>query len=112
MEAATYINIHKALVIPVVLVMMCSYSNWSVEAFIYLSIHGTYSLLWVVKQSLCPDRRFDEEQPLWIGALFIFLPLAGYYIAPYLLISRYVTLPLYLIGLVLFLYTMVYSFTM
>jgi hypothetical protein len=41
-----------------------------------------------------------------IGVLFIFLPLAGYYIAPYLLISRHLTLPPYLIGLVLFLYTL------
>jgi len=105
MKVATYINIHKALVIPVVLGMMWFYNNWSTEAFVYLSIHGTYSLLWLIKHSLYPDRRFDEKQPLWIGTLFIFLPLAGYYIAPYLLISRHIKLPPYLISLVLFLYT-------
>ena len=106
MKVATYINIHKALVIPLVLGMMWFYNNWSTEAFIYLSIHGTYSLLWLIKQSLYPDKRFDQKQPLLIGVLFIFLPLAGYYIAPYLLISRHLTLPPYLIGLVLFLYTL------
>ena len=106
MKVATYINIHKALVIPLVLRMMWFYNNWSTEAFIYLSIHGTYSLLWLIKQSLYPDKRFDQKQPLVIGVLFIFLPLAGYYIAPYLLISRHLTLPPYLIGLVLFLYTL------
>jgi len=47
----------------------------------------------------------SEKLPLWIGTLFIFMPLAGYYLAPYLLISRHITLPPYLIGLVLFLYT-------
>ena len=106
MKVATYINIHKALVITLVLGMMWFYNNWSTEAFIYLSIHGTYSLLWLIKQSLYPDKRFDQKQPLVIGVLFIFLPLAGYYIAPYLLISRHLTLPPYLIGLVLFLYTL------
>jgi steroid 5-alpha reductase family enzyme len=106
MKAATYINLHKALVIPIVLGMMVFYNNWSPEAFIYLSLHGTYSLLWLIKSSLYPDKRFDEKQPFGIGMLFIFLPLAGYYIAPYLLISRHVTLPPYLVGIVLCLYTL------
>ena len=106
MKTATFINLHKALVIPLVLGMMWFYKNWSVEAYIYLSIHGTYSMLWLIKHALYPDSRFEEKQPFWIGMLFIFLPLAGYYIAPYLLISRHITLPPYLISLVLFIYTM------
>jgi protein-S-isoprenylcysteine O-methyltransferase Ste14 len=105
MKTSTAINAHKALVIPVVLGLMWFHQNWSTEAFIYLSLHGTYSVLWLVKQSLYPDKRFDERQPFWIGALFIFLPLAGYYAAPYLLISRRVVLPPYLVGVVLAVYT-------
>ncbi|HME48057.1 DUF1295 domain-containing protein [Mycobacterium sp.] len=105
MKVGTFINAHKALVIPLVLAMMWAYHNWSVYAFIYLSLHGTYSLLWLTKQRLYPDRRFNERQPFWIGLLFVFLPLAGYYIAPYLLISRHVVVPPYLVALVLFLYT-------
>ena len=104
MKTGTYINAHKVLVIPVVLGLMWFYQNWSTEAFVYLSIHGTYSVLWLVKQSLYPDRRFDEQQPVWVGVLFVFLPLAGYYVAPYLLISRHVTLPPYLFGAVLPMY--------
>lgn len=105
MKISTYINLHKVLVIPIVLGMMWFYDNWSVEALIYLSIHGTYSLLWLVKHVIYPDRRFNEQQPIWIGLLFIFLPLASYYIAPYLLISREVQLSPYIIGLVLLIYT-------
>jgi len=104
MKTGTYINAHKALVIPIVLGLMWFYQNWSTEAFVYLSIHGTYSVLWLVKQSLYPDRRFDEQQPVWIGVLFVFLPLAGYYVAPYLLISRHLILPPYLFGVVLAIY--------
>jgi hypothetical protein len=92
MTIGTFINAHKVLVIPVILGMMWHFQNWSMEAFIYLSIHGTYSLSWLIKQPLYPDARFSEQRPLWIGLLFVFLPLAGYYIAPYLLISRHVTL--------------------
>jgi hypothetical protein len=38
------------------------YVNWSTEAFIYLSLHGTYGVLWLLKSGLFPDRRFDELQ--------------------------------------------------
>jgi steroid 5-alpha reductase family enzyme len=103
-KTATFINIHKALVTPVVLGLMYYFNNWSTEAFIYLAIHGTYSILWLIKDSLYADKRFEEKQPFLIGLIFIFLPLAGYYAAPYLLISRHVTLTPPLTALVLVLY--------
>lgn len=106
MRTSTYINLHKILVIPIVLGLMWYFNNWSVEAFVYLAMHGTYTVLWLIKHSLFGDKRFEAKQPLWIGVLFIFLPLAGYYAAPYLLISRHIVLPPYLFGLTLFLYTL------
>jgi len=104
LSVGTWINLHKALVIPIVLAMMLAYGNWSVEAFVYLALHGTYSLLWLVKQTLYPDRKFEEQQPLWIGFLYVFVPLAGYFLAPFLLISRHLVLAPAYIALVLFIY--------
>lgn len=104
MKVGTAINIHKALVTPVVLGLMWFFNNWSTEAFIYLAIHGSYSILWLIKDSLYPDKRFDEKMPAAIAMIFVFLPLAGYYVAPYLLISRHLTLPSPLIALVLVVY--------
>ena len=106
MKVAYYINAHKILVIPLVLFMMWYYNNWTTEAYVYLSIHGSYSVLWLIKHELFPDGRFEEKQPFFIGLFFIFLPLAGYYIAPYILISNRIELQPYLIGIVLFLYSM------
>jgi protein-S-isoprenylcysteine O-methyltransferase Ste14 len=106
MKTIVYINAHKILVVPVVLGLMRLFHNWSTGAFTYLSLHGTYSPLWLVKERTYPDRRFDERQPLPVGILFIFLPLAGYYAAPYLLISRHVSLPPGLTAMVLVLFTM------
>jgi steroid 5-alpha reductase family enzyme len=103
-STASVINLHKALVPVLVFGLMLIYHNGSVEAFIYLALHGTYSLLWLIKQALYPDRRFDQRQPLVIAILFIFVPLAGYYLAPFLLISQQVTLPPYVIGGALCLY--------
>lgn len=105
MKIITYINVHKILVFPIVLGLMWHFKNWSTEAFIYLSLHSTYSLLWLMKSALFPDRRFEEVQPLRIGLPFIFLPLAGYYLAPYFLISRHVTLLPGIVALVLCSYT-------
>jgi protein-S-isoprenylcysteine O-methyltransferase Ste14 len=86
--------------------MMWYFNNWSAEAFVYLSLHGTYALLWLIKEETYPDRRFQETQPLWIGITFIFVPLAGYYVAPYLLISRHIVLSPWVIGLAISLSTL------
>ena len=55
MKISTAINAHKALVIPVVVGLMYWYRNWSTEAFVYLALHGTYSLLWLTKHALFRD---------------------------------------------------------
>ena len=54
MQVGTYIDLHKALVIPVVLALMGYYHNWSTDAFVYLGMHGSYSLLWLIKQRTYP----------------------------------------------------------
>lgn len=104
MKIATFINAHKILVAPTVLAMMWAYQNWSTEAFLYLSLHGTYTLLWLVKHAIYPDKSFEERLPVAIGFAFVFLPLQGYLIAPYLLISRHVTHPPYVLAGVVSLY--------
>lgn len=104
MKIATWINAHKLLVTPAVLAMMWTYGNWSTEAFVYLAVHGTYTVLWLLKYALFRDRSFEERLPVPIGFFFVFVPLAGYLVAPYLLVSRHVQHPPWWIGLVLFLY--------
>ena len=99
------IDLHKALVIPVVLALMGYYNNGSTDAFVYLGMHGSYSLLWLVKQRTYRDMRFDQRVHPLIGLLFIFLPLAGYYVAPYLLISSYISVPPALVGLAVCVFT-------
>ena len=105
MKIINYINVHKMLVAPIVLGLMWYFNNCSLEAFIYLGLHGTYCALWLMKSTLLPDRRFEEARPLQIGLPFIFLPLAGYYLAPYFLISRHVILSPWIVALVLCIYT-------
>ena len=81
-----YINSHKFIVAPLVILMMWFFNNWSGTAFVYLSMHGTYAYLWLIKQKVYPDRRFSQPVPAWIGVCFIFLPLFAYFLAPFLLL--------------------------
>lgn len=93
------------LVVPSVVAMMAMHGNGSVEAFVYLALHGTYTVLWLVKHVLYRDRSFETRVPFVVGVLFVFLPLQGYLIAPYLLISRHVAHPPFVLALVISLYT-------
>jgi protein-S-isoprenylcysteine O-methyltransferase Ste14 len=105
-KIATWINAHKILVTPAVLAMMGAWGNWSTEAFVYLALHGTYTILWLIKHAVFPDKGFEERLPAAIGFFFVFVPLCGYLVAPYLLISRHVKHQPWWIALVLFLYIM------
>jgi FtsH-binding integral membrane protein len=80
-----FINLHKALVIPVTVAAMITFANYGTVMWLYLAMHGTYSILWLIKGCTYPDRRFAERVPIWIGVVFVFLPLAGYCAAPILL---------------------------
>ncbi|KGO93195.1 DUF1295 domain-containing protein [Flavobacterium subsaxonicum] len=100
------INLHKILVSPIVLCLMWYYDNWSPAAFLYLGLHGTYTLLWLIKQNLYPDKRFEQQLPLKVGLLTPFLPLAGYYLAPYLLISQHTIVPAWVYAVALLVYTL------
>ena len=97
------INAHKILVTPIVLAMMWYFHNWSAAAFLYLGLYGTYTLLWLVKQSVFADKRFAHPIPLWIGVLTPFLPLMAYMIGPYLLISEHTVPPNWVFALASFL---------
>ena len=74
---------------------MWYYQEWGAVAFIYLALHGSYSLLWLVKEASFRDRRFEEDIPFVIGVLFVLVPLAGYYVAPYIITSQHVVVPGY-----------------
>lgn len=81
------INLHKVSVGPLVLALMFAYGNWSLAAWLYLALHGTYGLMWVAK-----DIAFGD--PSWKGkatvgsaiGIFIF-PLGMYYLPALLILT-------------------------
>ena len=100
-----FINVHKALVIPVTVAAMLTFGNFSTVMWLYPAMHGTYSILWLIKGRTYPDRRFAEQVPIWIGILFVFLPLAGYYAAPILLAWLHPNVPGWAVALAVSIFT-------
>ncbi|MEM9217461.1 MAG: DUF1295 domain-containing protein [Cyanobacteria bacterium P01_F01_bin.150] len=97
MKIKHFINLHKGITTPVILGMMLIYDNFELGAWIYLALHGTYGLLWLLKDQLYPDPSWEEEIPFGMGIVG-FLVLGLYWVAPWLLISRGVVPPLGLVA--------------
>jgi steroid 5-alpha reductase family enzyme len=87
MKIKTIINLHKLVTSVVVLGLMFLYKNFSVAAYIYLALHGTYGLMWLIKDALYPDKKWEEEIPILMG-IITFIILGLYWVAPYILISN------------------------
>ncbi|MBC7880655.1 MAG: DUF1295 domain-containing protein [Anaerolineae bacterium] len=80
------INAHKGMTAPVVLAMMAIYNNFSIGPWIYLALHGGYGILWLLKDRIYPDKRWEDDVSLGSG-ISLFVSLGAYWVAPWLLIS-------------------------
>lgn len=97
MKAKHSINLSKGLTAPFVLGLMIIYQNFSVAAWVYLALHGTYGILWLLKDRLFPDKQWEQDYPLSTG-LVIFGVVSLYWVAPFILISTGAQPPLPLIA--------------
>ncbi|MEL6928453.1 MAG: DUF1295 domain-containing protein [Cyanobacteria bacterium J06600_6] len=85
------INLHKSLTFIVVLAMMAIYDNFTLVPWVYLALHGSYGLMWLMKDRLYPDAQWETEVPVSTGIItFVFL--LSYWIAPLIIISTGVEL--------------------
>jgi protein-S-isoprenylcysteine O-methyltransferase Ste14 len=100
-----FIDSHKAVTGLFVLLLMAFYNHWdNPTAWIYLALHGTYGLLWVLKSRFFPDKSW--EQPCGIGyGLVIWAGLTTYWAAPLILIAGDVRAPGWYLALCVSLYT-------
>ena len=93
MKQRHFIDSHKGATAVFVLVLMAVYGQWhNPTAWIYLALHGTYGLLWVLKSRIFPDSAWEERTSLAYG-LAIWGGLSLYWVAPWILIARGVQAP-------------------
>ena len=84
---AWVINFQKLATIPLFGIFVAWYHNFSVAAWIYLAIHGTYGVIWIIKDLTSPDSNFHKR--ITIGACIASLlsVLGWYWVFGWLLIS-------------------------
>ncbi len=97
MKLNQIINLHKGLTPVVVFGLMVIYDNFSTPAWIYLSLHGTYGILWLLKEKLFPDPYFKDEMGI-LTSIIGFIFLGSYWIAPFLLVSSQKLIPNFIIA--------------
>lgn len=86
MKVKHFINLHKGLSFPFILTLMLIYQNFNLGAWVYLALHGTYGLLWLLKDQIYPDKQWEQEISVGTGILgFVLVSL--YWVAPFILIS-------------------------
>ena len=61
MKLNQIINLHKGLTAFVVIGLMIFFDNFTIASYVYLALHGTYGLLWLLKEKIFPDLYFKEK---------------------------------------------------
>jgi steroid 5-alpha reductase family enzyme len=86
MKAKHVINLHKGLTFFFVLALMVVDQNFTIGPWVYLALHGTYGLMWLLKDRIYPDKQWEQELSIGAG-IFGFGLLLLYWVAPFILIS-------------------------
>jgi protein-S-isoprenylcysteine O-methyltransferase Ste14 len=104
LKFAWVINLQKGGTLPFVLALMGWYDCWSATAWVYLGLHGSYGLIWLLKDRLFPDPGW-EKRITFGGALNAWLFVLGpYWIAPWLIVSQRIEQPPAVLGGAVLLY--------
>ena len=61
MKLNQIINLHKGLTAFVVIGIMIFFDNFTIAPYVYLALHGTYGVHWLLKEKIFPDPYFKEK---------------------------------------------------
>ncbi|OQR89807.1 glycoside hydrolase family 18 protein [Achlya hypogyna] len=98
-------NAHKGTTIPVYLLLMYLYDNWSVPAFVILANQGTYGLAWILKDQIFPDRTWNTYMtiPSFLMGIVAF---GTHWCGGFLLISRHVAMESWVLAVCIGMHTL------
>ena len=94
MKQKYYIDLHKGATFIYILLLMYFFSdclfnqsNNNIAIYVYLALHGTYGILWILKSKIYPDKQWESKCSVWYG-LLIWVGLSLYWIAPYIILTK------------------------
>ncbi len=107
-KLAWVVNAQKAGTFAWVLLLMALYNRWTLDAWVYLALHGTYGLVWLIKDLTFPDPNWQRRVTFGAGFLAFALVLGPYWSFSWLLISdgARVPAPSWLLCLVVVMHTL------
>ncbi len=86
-KLSTVINVQKGGTALFVAALMMASGNDGLGAWVYLGLHGSYGICWLLKHAAFADRRWDKRIT-WGGAFVSWLLVLGlYWLAPVILIT-------------------------
>lgn len=88
-KAAHIINFFKAGMLSFCVLAMLIYQNFTPQAALYAGLHGSYGLLWILKDKVFPDPSFEHKVPLGSAAIITLIVIA-YTSFPFVLMSKLV----------------------
>ena len=86
-KLAWVINVQKAGTAPFIAGLMWWYGNTTIAAWVYLGLHGSYGLSWLIKDLALPDRGWQQRVTFGGAVMSFLLVLGPYWVMPWLLIS-------------------------
>eukprot|EP01121_Diplochlamys_sp_Union-15-3_P003744 TRINITY_DN13677_c0_g1_i1.p1 TRINITY_DN13677_c0_g1~~TRINITY_DN13677_c0_g1_i1.p1 ORF type:complete len:208 (-),score=14.55 TRINITY_DN13677_c0_g1_i1:85-708(-) len=85
----SFIDANKGTIIFVGFLLVYYYDRWeNVTALIYVALHGSYGILWIIKSWLFPDSSW-EVNVSWFYGIFVAWGSLSLYWAPMFIICKY-----------------------
>lgn len=89
MKEKHYIDFHKGITFIYILTLIYFHNAYSnITIWVYLGLHGTYGVLWVLKSMVFPDKSWERKTGLFYG-IIILCGLSLYWISPWIIVSGY-----------------------
>ena len=106
MKQKHFIDSHKGATAPAVFLLIWYFGQWdNATAWIYLALHGSYGIMWVLKSAIFPDKTWEAKCSIWYG-LYIWGGLSMYWISPWIIMSIPVENSPMVLGFIVALFTM------
>ncbi len=87
LKFAWVIDVQKGATLLFVGALMLAYRNFSTVAWVYLALHGTYGLCWILKDVAFPDPSWQRRITFGGAFMSVAMVLGPYWLFPFLLVS-------------------------
>jgi protein-S-isoprenylcysteine O-methyltransferase Ste14 len=88
LKMAWVIDLQKGGTLPFVLALMAWFDVWTATAWTYAALHGSYGLLWLMKDRFFPDPNWEKRVTFGAALAALVLVLGPYWVAPVILVTQ------------------------